>query len=583
MVLNVPSQLRPGSPAVFVPLYRPLRCGLLSLGLCLLVAASAQAEAPSLAHLTPAGIQRGTTATIKCLGTFDWPIQVYCPGAKVTCSQEKGELQVSVPADLSTDRIWIRLYDSSGASAAVPLLVGNLPEALEAEPNDSLSDAQELRDFGGTPGGVEVTVNGVLEKNGDVDGYAVPLQAGQTLVAAVAANTHFGSPMDSILQVALPDGTVVAENHDAVGLDPRLAFTARHNGTYIVRIFAWPSAPNQSIRYHGSPNFIYRLSLTTGPYLAYAVDVVAPRRLPGAVRVGGWNLPEQALVEVLPLDPALPGLLPELESSALMDTTGSLMGLVRAPGMAGTARIRLVPATIQIMEASEAQASPQRIELNSALSACVGQPAGVDEYVVALKKDQQIEIVVESLSFHSPLVPLARLIDPQGQSVSESSNRGAAVEPKLTYKAPADGDYRLQVRDRFEAGGPSYIYRLSLSQPQAGFELKLAADAVVLSAEDALEIPITVVRRSGSGAAVGDIQVTAVGLPPGVTAAPVTSETTGETAKKVVLKLSSDGTPFSGPIRIQGVAGESECLAQTPVRFGASFEQVWLTVLAKPE
>src|SRR5206468_5446479 len=135
-------------------------------------------------------------------------------------------LEVSIPADLAADRVWVRLYNAEGASTPAPFLIGNLKEINEQEPNDRPANAQVIAD-------PNVTVNGVLT-NGDVDGFAVPLKAGQTLVAAVDAYARLGSPMDAVLQVTTPKGVVLAENHDDVQLDPRLAFTAAKPGTYIV-------------------------------------------------------------------------------------------------------------------------------------------------------------------------------------------------------------------------------------------------------------------------------------------------------------------------------------------------------------
>ena len=101
-------------------------------------------------------------------------------------------------------------------------MIGSLPETNEIEPNDSIAQPQTMSEFAKPPRDAEVVINGVLQERGDVDCFAVELKQGQTLVAAVEANEAFGSPLDGILQIVDPDGTTLAENHDSVGLDPRL-------------------------------------------------------------------------------------------------------------------------------------------------------------------------------------------------------------------------------------------------------------------------------------------------------------------------------------------------------------------------
>ena len=265
-------------------------------GLLLLIGnASVLADAPQLKFLFPAGGQRGATTRVTCHGEFSWPIKVWSPGAQVSLGDEKGQLSIYVPRDFPSDRTWIRLYNDDGASQVVPFLVGSLPELSETEPNNTVAEPQSLAKFAAPPRDAEVTINGVLQTNHDVDAFALELKQGQTLVAALQANTAFGSPIDAILQIVSPDGTTLAENHDDVGLDPRLAFTAPADGTYIARLFAFPSNPNQSIRFHGGSDYVYRLTLTTGPYITHTIPTSV--RIAGeceprpSVELHGWNIP----------------------------------------------------------------------------------------------------------------------------------------------------------------------------------------------------------------------------------------------------------------------------------------------------
>ena len=95
---------------------------------------------------------------------------------------------------------------------------------------------------------------------------------------------------------------------------------------------------------------------------------------------------------------------------------------------------------------------------------------------------------------------------------------------------------------------------------------------------------VTVLRRGTPNESIGPIAIEAVNLPPGVMAPVVISEPTGSTAEKVVLKFSTEGAGFSGPIRIVGTASEPreiQRIVRTPEKFSNRFETIWLTAVAK--
>jgi hypothetical protein len=539
-----------------------------------LVCAEANSAPPSLAHLFPAGGQRGTEVVTTCTGEFSWPVQVWAPGVEVIPGDEAGKLRISIPVDLAADRVWIRLYSEEGASAAVPFLIGGLKESIENEPNDSPREAQVITD-------ADVTINGILQKRGDVDGFAVELEAGQTLVAAVDANSRLGSPMDAILQVASPDGTVLAENHDDVGLDPRLAYTVTKTGTCIVRLFAFPAQPDTTIAFRGADNYVYRLTLTTGPFITHSVPLSVPHGEPGTVEVRGWNIPPGMKLPVVPLGKLRLADHPEFE--ALGDSRNwpdSRLGFAFAPALAGAARVRLVPHAVTFDVVSSDAGSPMTLTPPIAVTGCLCSRGQTDVFHLPQKKGQQAVISVESQSLDLPLVPVVRLTDPGHKVAAEVAETGPARDALITHTAAEDGNYRLTIRDRYGHGGDRYFYRLTVRFEESDFELSASSDAIIVTTDMPAELPITVRRRVGPQGAVGAINIEAIELPAGVTAPTVVSEPSGRSAEKVTLTFSTTGTAFSGPMRIRGTAEqprEIQRFARTPPRFATSVETVWLT------
>ena len=116
-----------------------------SLVILLLCSAGAQAAPPTLTHLFPAGGVRGSKVIVTCSGTFSWAdIKIWSPGIKATPLKDSGKLELEIPGNLATDRFWLRLYNSEGASAVVPFLVGDIPEINETEPNNKPADTKPV-------------------------------------------------------------------------------------------------------------------------------------------------------------------------------------------------------------------------------------------------------------------------------------------------------------------------------------------------------------------------------------------------------------------------------------------------------
>ena len=215
------------------------------------------AKPPTLTDLFPPGAARGQTVAVTAAGTFDhWPARAWIDGrgVEIRAEKEKGKLtpcrsqpmpRPACAGSGSTTR--------TGRAALRPFVIGTLPEVVEVEPNDEPRAPQRL-------GLCSATVNGRLARAGDVDGFAVNLTRGQTLVADIEAARHLGSPMDAVLQVASSDGFVLAQNDDDIGRDPRIIFEATSDGTYIIRLFAFPATPDSSIRFAGGNTYVYRLT-----------------------------------------------------------------------------------------------------------------------------------------------------------------------------------------------------------------------------------------------------------------------------------------------------------------------------------
>jgi hypothetical protein len=516
------------------------------------------AKPPTLTELFPPGAGRGQSVAVNASGSFDhWPVKAWIDGrgVEIRAEKEKGKLTAVVAADAPPGLRWVRLYDGEGATALRPFIVGALHEVLEVEPNDEPKAPQRLAVSSST-------VNGRLAKAGDVDGFGVSLTRGQSLVASIEAERPFGSPMDAVLQVVSQDGLVLAQNDDDVGRDPRIVFEAQSTGSYIVRLFAFPAKPDSSIRFAGGRDYMYRLTLTTGGFIDYAFPLAVESGGPAVVEAIGWNIPAAARI------------LPIRESDA-RDVLS-----VAHPSLAGTAEIRRVPFAATVETEPNDRARPQVITSPVALSGRIDPPGDQDVFRLSLRKDDKRVIRVESRALGRPLDPLLRIVDSQGKILSESDDTGRNDRDlERSFTAPADGDYRLVVRDLNGRGGPRFAYLLSVLEPRPEFALTLTADRFDLTPGKKTKITVAVQRKDGLA---DPIEITAHDLPAGITAPPVTSKSGDASARSVVLELSAEDCSCPGPFRIVGSTTGGVRIfhaATAPIAgFEVKTDQPWLTI-----
>jgi hypothetical protein len=534
--------------------------------LCLLVIAAASpllAAKPDVKYFFPAGAARGETAEVTVAGTVGTrSVRAWCDreGVSVTVSEnaKQSKLTVTVAADAVPGPCLVRLFNAEGASSPRPFIIGTLPSLLEAETNDTPEKAQAVTDGG-------VVVDGKLAKSGDVDVYAVDLQAGQTLVAAMTANDVLGSPMDGSLQLLSPDGFVREQIDDAPGLDPRLAFTAPEAGRYFVRAFAFPAATNSSVRLAGGEDYVYRLTLTTGPFATHAVPLAVPAGKTTPVRPAGWNIAEAAA----PLSITAP----EDEASTLPAWRADL----------GNTIPLAVTAFNSIIETEPNDAgAPQSIERPAVVTGLIDPPGDADVFAVTGKKGERLLIRAESRSLGYPPDAVLRLIGPDGKDVArvDDAQRDAA-DALIERSLPADGEYRVEVTDLFDHGGPEYVYRLTIAEVEPDFSLAVKADAFTLTAGKPLSIPVTVTRAGGFAE---PIEVGIEDLPDGVSVTPATSKPKDKSEKEVTLTLTADKpVEIDRPFRITGRSGadagrQRTATASLPIAT-TSTRDLWLTVV----
>ncbi|MBC7855402.1 MAG: PPC domain-containing protein [Pirellulaceae bacterium] len=490
------------------------------LAITLLLTSSLAAAPPEVTSLIPTGITRGQTAEIVAGGNLGgtWPLQVWTdnPGLTIEALADSGKLKVTAAADARLGLTWLRLIGADGASVPRPFFVGSLPEVAEVEPNNSFKERQQLS--------ASAAISGKLQKQNDVDVFSIPAQAGQTLVASAIANELLGSPMDAVLQICSESGTVLVQDNDSHGLDPQVTYTVPQAGNYLVRIFAFPSEPNSTIAFAGGDNYVYRLTITTGGYADHALPLAVQRGKPTDLKLHGWNLPTPAAILDVP--------------------AGDLCDLLffQPPDAAGLVPLLVTSHPSLVADITASRETPQECPLPCILSGRLDEPKDSDVFRFTAVKGKALSIKAESDSIGYEVDPFLRVTDDAGKVLAEAESPRRGGEPVLKFTPPADGPYRLEIADLHRRGGLRYAYRITLAPVTPDFTVTLAAGTFSIVPGKTLEIPLTIDRQNGFAA---EIDFTPENLPAGITAAPLKSLPTGDTAKtaKLVLTAAADAKP----------------------------------------
>lgn len=518
-----------------------------------------QAAPPDVKWVFPPGGQIGQKVSVKVSGKINQPgTQAWCnnPNVVFEIPEKDNDLTISTSADARPGLCWLRFFNAEGATAQMPFVLGRLPEVVEAEPNNEVAKAQAIDQSS--------VINAKLGAANDVDVYAVKLKKGQTLVAQVDANWRLGFPVDPIMQVLTANGTVIEQVDDDHGFDPMIAFEAPADGTWLVRVFGFPATPNSTIRFAGGADYLYRLTLTTGPVANHVQPAVVQSGNETSVKLVGWNLADTL-------------------SQPIQVDAGSLPGLTHAE-LPHEVSLTFVDEPVHVATEPCNAEQPLAVIVPATVCGVIDEPGDEDSFRFSAKKGEVLVIASESRSLGHPLDTVITVFDKDGKSLGESDDavRNKA-DSRLVFSVKADGDYTVRVRDLFEKGGWRFAYRVCIRPRQPSVKLTLKADVFKATPGTPLEIPITIARNDGFKE---EVTISVQDLPEGATVEPVKSEVKGDTSKAVKLILKTDDAkPFNGPLRIVGKYGEDSMVSAEfdLTTFKRSTEDIWLTILPKKD
>jgi hypothetical protein len=462
----------------------------------------------------------------------------------------------------------VRVLGKYGVSNPRCFVVGGLPEALEKEPNNNRTQAQEIP--------LGVTINGQIAPNVDVDYFKIAGAKGQRVVLHCLAGA-IDSRMSPDLSVYTAAGKLRAKARLAGERNAILALEFTDDQPLFVRLC-------EHGHQFGDANSYYRLTVTTGPHLEAAFPPVVDPRKVTAVTLLGHNLPggqkdPASTVDGLPLERLIVQLGPPpdqareqklLYSGELAPSHAGLDGFeYRFRGPTGESNpLLLTYATAPIVldnGDNDDPAKAQEVPVPGEIAGRIEKRSDRDWYAFTAKAGEVIHVEGFADRIGSDLDLYFEMIRAENnQSFGETDEHPEAFaplrffartdDPKVRFQVPADGKYLIKVssREAPQFAGPHLVYRLSLRREQPDFRVVLLdlhpqnVGALMLGPGGQTQAEAIVYRRDGFA---GPVTIEATSLPPGVSCLPQVISTAGPDAV-LVFKAEPNAPPYTGPITL---------------------------------
>jgi hypothetical protein len=455
----------------------------------LLVTPSLLATEPVLKALIPPGAQRGKPLTLTLKGealTSSAEVVTTLPGTLSRLAPPKdaavpdSELLylLQVPEGAPVGLYPIRVRTNNGLSNVLIFSVGDFPEILEKEPNNTIEQAQPI-----SP---PVTISGNLTA-ADQDFFKVNARAHERLVMEVEAR-RMASGIDPAIEVLDSSGRRIAFNDDAPGLgvDARVEVIFPKTGTYYIVV--------HDSKYSDQETDFYRLKVGSFAYADGIFPLGGQRGKAVDVTFFGGNLGKPVKVR-LNLD------VPPERLTIPINLPG--------PKPIGT-----LPFQFQVSDYPEIIAaggsSLTEIQASEVVNGRIERQGQVDRFRLKVSPGQHWLVHLQDASLAtSRLYGGLTVYDPKQKEVP-AQNVSEGPDPRLAFTVPDKvQELTLAVRDVRGLGGLAFGYRL-VAQPIPGdFSLKLLTPYVNIPVNGVAWIEVLAERQGYNGS----IQLSIPNLP----------------------------------------------------------------------
>lgn len=418
---------------------RPSRAGLLLALLVVTAVPAVRAVAPDFASVIPAGGQRGTTVEVTLRGqrlADAAEVLFYDQGISVERIVSAAEREVKVAFRIAPDcrpgEHALRLRTASGLSSLRVFYVGPFPAVQEKEPNDARAAAQVVT--------LGSTIEGTLTAE-DVDHFQVELRQGQRLSLEIEGARLGRTMLDPLLSILNSEGRVLASVDDTplLGHDGYLAWTAPAAGTYTIQL--------RDAAYSGNGH-TYRLHVGDFPRPALVFPLGG--RAGETLEARFLGDPAGEIIQNIRLPAA-----PRARLAAVAERAPS-PNWIRASSLPNAESVK----TTATADQAPILNLPAPVAFNGILTT-PGEPAF---FRFRATKGQNLDCNVHARRLGSPLDSVLTVLDAKGKTLGSNDDAAGNPDSSVRVKIAEDGVYTVKVADQLGRGGPTFGYRIEISE-----------------------------------------------------------------------------------------------------------------------
>ncbi|MCB9853655.1 MAG: PPC domain-containing protein [Phycisphaerales bacterium] len=414
-----------------------------------LLAASTEAAAPELLAVFPTGVQRGTNFELSLQGNRladAEEILFYRPGIQVesiVAEDKTVTAKCSIDASCRLGELPLRIRTRSGMTELRTLFVGALPVLPETEPNNAIDAAQAIS--------LDITIDGRITRE-DIDYFVVEAKAGERITAEIEAIRLGRTMFDPYVAILDSNRFELSASDDSVLLlqDSIASAVAPQDGRYYVLV--------RDASFQGDDASFYRLHVGRFPRPRVAFP---PGGQPG--QITKLQLRGDVAGEI---DREVQ--LPAAPTSAWPVDVEDSAGVTPSPVWLRIGN----EAVVNEIETSDGSRRPENANPPIAFQGVLSQPGETDEWTFSATKDQALAIRVVAREIRSPIDSVIDVLGPDGAVIS-SNDDARGPDSEVAFTAPADGGFRIRLRDHLGRGGPLFIYRIEIAPREPAIRVSM--------------------------------------------------------------------------------------------------------------
>ncbi len=391
-----------------------------------------------------------------------------------------------------------RLRAAGGLSNPMRFIVGEHPEALEAEPLAQFdfehysggAFKKGVKHSAPTPTvSMPVTINGRIFP-GEEDLFSIHARKDDRLVVSVQARNLIPYLADAVpgwfqavVSLTNPDGYEVAYADDyRFDPDPVLFYKIPYDGEFRIKV-------RDSI-YRGRDDFVYRITIGQLPFIVGISPLGAKSGTKLDITFSGGNLGE---------------------SFRQKYTAPDQPGTVLLQAATGPYRSNFIPFQIDTLnefaerEPNNSNGVMNEIDSPAIINGSIDKRGDADHFRIKGRGNRPMVFEVFARRYGSPLDSNLTLFDAYGKELGSNDDhedQAAGLtthhaDSRLVTKLPPGGECVIRVTDTQNQFGPNHTYRLRIAQARPSFALRITPSSLNASPGGNAKLTVHALRFDG--------------------------------------------------------------------------------------